>query len=259
MYAKKKQFFTQVADENNKMCTNIKIPPSTFFYSYNVNNLGSKPLDMSKIQVIDLPTDGGVKLAHSQNYKNIVVMNFASNKHPGGGYLNGASAQEEDCCRLFPTLYTSLVNATCINPVTKKSKSIYPFDKRNVVVTLNVTLMRDKKNYSILPENQMIDVTFVSAAALNLKYEKFNATIVDTALKTTILAPIKSHIKFDNPKHNCLILGAWGCGAYCNDPHVMSTHMKNAVLKFGGYYDKVIFAIPKTSEGNYEVFKQTIC
>jgi len=255
MYTNKKRWFTDIAEENNEMCEDLSIPVSTFFFSYDVNNLGAKPLCMSKVETFDLSTDGAIRLAHSQGYKNIVAMNFASNKHVGGGYLRGASAQEEDCCRLFPTLYPSLHKATYINPTTKKLTSIYPFDKRNVIVTPNVLLMRDRKDYNLLPDNQMIAVTFVSAAAPNLRYENFNANMVNTALKTTILAPINTDIKFDNPKDNCLILGAWGCGAYCNDPVVMRNHMRSAVSKYGGYYDKVIFAIPDTKEGNYKVFK----
>jgi uncharacterized protein (TIGR02452 family) len=259
MYKQKKQFFTEIAEKNTEMCTTMKIPVSTLVYSYEVNNLGEKPLDISKIEVHDTSTDGGVKLAHSQKYKNIVVMNFASNKNTGGGYLNGSSAQEEDCCRLFPALYTSLKNATVINPATKKVRSIYPFDKRNVVVTPNVMLMRDRKTYDLLPENNMINATFVSVSAPNLRYEKFNESHVNAALKTSLLAPIRTDIKFNNPKNNCLILGAWGCGAYRNDPTAMSEYMKDIALRYGGYYDKIIFAIPDGPDGNHEIFKQTIC
>lgn len=255
MYSNRKKWFTEIALENNDICENIPVPVSTFFFSYDVNNLKEMPFDMTKVEVVNLSTDEGIKLAHTQKYKNIVAMNFASNKHAGGGYLRGASAQEEDCCRLFPTLYPSLYRATYTNPTTKKLTSIYPFDKRNVVVTPNVTLMRDRRDYSLLPKDQMINVTFVSAAAPNLRYENFNENLVDTTLKTTILAPINTNIKFSNPKDNCLILGAWGCGAYCNDPVVMRKHMRRAVSKYGGYYDKVFFAIPDAKDGNYNVFK----
>ena len=37
-----------------------------------------------------------------------VGLNFANAHHAGGGYLRGARAQEEDLCRLMPTLYTAL-------------------------------------------------------------------------------------------------------------------------------------------------------
>ena len=38
----------------------------------------------------------------------VAALNFANAYSPGGGYLGGSRAQEEDLCRLIPTLYTSL-------------------------------------------------------------------------------------------------------------------------------------------------------
>ena len=44
-----------------------------------------------------------------EDYKSILVLNFANPVHPGGGVTRGARAQEEDLCRKS-TLYMSLLS-----------------------------------------------------------------------------------------------------------------------------------------------------
>ena len=53
-----------------------------------------------------------------------------------------------------------------------------------------------------------------------------------------------------------LVLGAFGCGAFANDPHVVSRAMFDALKEFGGCFDVVEFAIYCRSyeTENYDAF-----
>ncbi|HBR75644.1 MAG TPA: TIGR02452 family protein, partial [Cyanobacteria bacterium UBA11159] len=50
---------------------------------------------------------GGERIALTQKFKKIGVLNFASAKNPGGGFLRGTQAQEESLAR-SSALYKSL-------------------------------------------------------------------------------------------------------------------------------------------------------
>ena len=249
----------EIYTENTKLCKSptVVIPSSTLVHYMDIVNHPVKLFNSSNIELIDTTTDAAVVHAHSCGYKNIIAMNFASNIHPGGGYTRGSTAQEEDWCRCFPTLYPSLSSLIVPDIYSKKPKSVYPFDKRDAIVTPNVKLMRSASTkYKMLDEHDMINTYFVSAAAPNLRHEHYNECLVTATLNTTFIAPIKT-FELNTPEDNCLILGAWGCGAFRCDPDIISKTIKTAVEKYGGYYGKIIFAIPDSTGENYLSFAKT--
>ena len=63
-----------------------------------------------------------------------------------------------------------------------------------------------------------------------------------------------------NHRHDAVVLGAFGCGAFMNDPHMVATHFKEWLHgEFQGYFKKVVFAVYEREGGsNITVFKSVL-
>jgi len=49
--------------------------------------------------------------------------------------------------------------------------------------------------------------------------------------------------------HSALVLGAWGCGAFCNDPNRTAVDFKQAFeTDFRGAFSEIVFAITDWSQ-----------
>ena len=57
-----------------------------------------------------------------------------------------------------------------------------------------------------------------------------------------------------------LVLGAFGCGAFCNDPDVVALAYRVAIEVFPNVFKKIEFAVycPPGGSANYEAFKKNL-
>ena len=57
---------------------------------------------------------------------------------------------------------------------------------------------------------------------------------------------------------DAIILGAFGCGAFANDPKVVAEAFRNAVLDYRQYFRSIEFAVYFRSNEteNYDAFKE---
>ena len=190
------------------------------------------------------------------------ILNMASYKRPGGGVRNGSMSQEE-CLFRSTNLYKTLV------------KDFYPLSDRECLYTKDALIVKDG-DYGTLISNITIDC--VTMAAINLNkihkdYEYFETTTNEDSLSDFELirnyedmTKMKIRLMLSLAhKNGCdnIILGAWGCGVYSNDPNEVSQFFHD-VLNINSMrymFKNVVFAIindHNSMEDNYTIFKNRL-
>ena len=202
--------------------------------------------------------------------KHISVLNFASATNPGGGVKQGASAQEECLCRVS-TLYECLSDSEISDNFHKKhwlalkSGKMDSFYNDDCIQNCDVTVFKsDTARPVLLPEDEWFDVDVISCAAPNLRYmSKYDKDWREKATDKVLFEIYKKRINrvLDMArfmKSDIVILGAFGCGAFANPPHLVAKAMHSAVEEHKYDFDTIEFAIycsPRDTT-NYEVFSR---
>lgn len=165
------------------------------------------------------------------------MLNMANATNRGGGVERGAMAQEEELCRRSNLWYG-------LRP------SYYPMVRDEFVYTKNVKFF--KNQYYLYSDMFKCDILTIAAPCLiGLDtLPKNYAKTVESKIKHMLTYP--ATIGVQN-----LVLSAFGCGAFRNDPtyiaNVFKKHLK------GLPYKMITFAVLDTkNEGNFEVFRDIL-
>lgn len=218
--------------------------------------LGGSREGIPKITVASSTTQEAAFEWTQQEKANVAVLNFASARNPGGGFLNGAKAQEEDLCRCSG-LYPCLLRCMEYYEVNRRQSSLLYTDY--AIFSPAVPFFRTASRDPFLLKPFYVSV--ITAPAPNSSpYLADNPTGHDD-IERTFLRRWKNvlRIALDQGIER-LILGAWGCGAFGGDPQVASRTAKEAIRIEGGGIAEIEFAIPgsgKQSLANLTVFRQT--
>lgn len=186
----------------------------------------------------------------------VVILNFASARNPGGGFLNGAKAQEEDLCRCS-ALYPTLLRHQEYYDSNRNHSSLLYTD--HAILSPNVPFFKTSGTGDFLTEPFLASV--ITAPAPNTKpylAQSGDPNLLEKCFERRwkIVLAIASDTGVPN-----VLLGAWGCGAFGGDPKMASRTAKNALAYFGQAFDRVVFAIPgkgKQSKRNLDVFAKTL-
>ncbi len=201
----------------------------------------------------------------------IGIHNFASATNPGGGVRNGSRAQEEALCRcttLLPVLETE-----------ENLKRYYQFhrNRRDSIYTdaciYTPDIIAVKSDTDIpkrLDSKRWQKFNVLTCAAPNLRPRPNNAMNPGNARAAHVTDKELFEIHVRRARHllsvaahhgiEILILGAFGCGAFQNDPAVVAQSYKAIIPDFNGIFEEISFAVYCTprERKNYEIFSKIL-
>lgn len=188
----------------------------------------------TRFDVRNETTLSAAKLLLETGY-NPTALNFASATHPGGGFLSGARAQEEYIAR-SSVLYECLRS----NPMYEYHRKNYdPFYSDYVIYSPGVPIIRDDAGNLLEKPYPLSIITCPAVNATQVPAEK--CARIKSVMSKRILKVLSVGCTH---KHDSLVLGAWGCGAFGNDSRLIAQLFHQALTQnFKGTYKHVVFAV----------------
>lgn len=181
-----------------------------------------------------------------------IALNFASYKHAGGGYMQGSSAQEESLC-MESILYEVLSNEQLADYYAYNNQHLnHALYENRALLSPHIIFEKDgqKKKVSVLTvasPNRRAYMTYTANAS-----ENKNLEVLENRIRfiTEIIS---------NNRPDTVILGAFGCGVFGQDPYKVSEMFKKWMK--GVPVKNVIYAVidkgGHSKEGAYAIFKKT--
>ena len=166
--------------------------------------------------------------------KKLIALNFASARKPGGGYVTGATAQEESVCRASGLYYTIKDVSEYYEQNGRHKTSDYT---DGMIYSENVPIVRDDSG-TLLKTPVLCD--FITCPAVN----KGAARLPDSEVNAKMKQRIEKIITLAaSKKPDVVILGAFGCGVFRNRREDVLPLFEAAINSYGGDIE-YIFAIP---------------
>lgn len=171
-----------------------------------------------------------------------IALNFASARHPGGGFLSGARAQEESLCRAS-ALYVCLRGQPMYGYHGQLHDALYT---SWVIYSPEVPVFRGDDGALLAAP---WPCSFVTAPAPNAKALRERAPQrlgeVGPALGERIERVLAVAAAAGHPS---VVLGAWGCGAFGGDAEDVARRFAEALAgPFRGVFEAVVFAVLDSS------------
>ena len=196
----------------------------------------SKP----RVEVIEATTSQAALML--SNEAPLALLNFASARNPGGGFLRGPRAQEEELCRCSG-LHRTLVSQPDYYRANREESSALYTD--HLIYSPVVPFFRVSSHDPWL--DQPFTASVITTPAPNARAIRENKPSDSLAIESTFLRRWMNVLAVAQDQGlRVVVLGARGCGAFGNDPLVAASTAAAAIEspRFGGAFECIVFAIP---------------
>ena len=204
--------------------------------------------------------------------QHVAVHNFASASNPGGGVVNGASAQEECLCRCSG-LYFNLNTPAMWDGFYQPHRDAHdPIHNDDIIYTPDVTVFKsDTEMPKLMAESDWYDVDVITCAAPNLRSQPSNRYNSGDGNRQTIMKDKDLLALHEKRLRRILevalsegvetiILGEFGCGAFRNNPEVVAFANRNVIKDYLHAFRNIEYAVycsPK-DDRNYKIFERVL-
>ncbi|MDY3108861.1 MAG: TIGR02452 family protein [Lachnospiraceae bacterium] len=201
------------------------------------------------------------------------VHNFASATTPGGGVVKGSSAQEECLCRCS-TLYFNLNSPDMWEGFYMPHRRTQdPVHNDDCIYTPEVTVMKtDTSSPELMQPDDWYSVNVITCAAPNLRLMPSNKMNIGDGNKKVKIPDDELQALHEkrltrildialSEGNEVVILGAFGCGAFENNPEVVARAAKNVIEQYQHAFKVIEFAVyclPR-DDTNYVIFNRMLC
>ena len=220
---------------NTDFISDKKVYPSFNLYN-KVENISKMTVELSKEKTVDA-------ILRLKGTEHLGVLNFASARNPGGGWLTGAKAQEESLC-LCSALYDSLMTDEAQQYYTENFKHPLPDYTDNMVFSPKVPFFKngDYKNVDYVLADVITCPAINRGAILKRVDMRKGVKESDLDMKNRMF---KILLEFKERGCKTLVLGAFGCGVFDNDPNVVAKNWIDLINLevFENSFDKIVFAV----------------
>ena len=202
---------------------------------YNVSGSTAKvPVRTENIATVE-----AVRRLTEEGKEKIGVLNFASAKNPGGGFINGAMAQEESLAA-SSTLYRTL---TVHEEYYRENRAQRSMMYTNYAIySPDVVFFRDGRF-------QLVEKPF-KASVLTLPAVNMGQVLLKGEDSAEAERVMRRRMKlalaiFARQGARNLVLGAYGCGVFRNDPKKIAAWWKELLEDegMGQYFDFIFHAV----------------
>lgn len=198
----------------------------------------------------------------------IAVHNFASPINPGGGVRSGSSAQEESLCRCS-TLYASLDQHRMWDSYYSPNRGAGDTLATDACIwSPGVVICKsDDMLPTRLDPQDWLTVDVITCAAPDLRGTSANLMNPQSGRAAHVPLTTLFDLHRRRARHlltiaaaegaECLVLGAFGCGAFRNDPYLVANAWRQPIDELRSHFDLIEFAVfhmPYERE-NHEAFR----